>query len=278
MPPVTRAKKRKGSSLSRQKKLTLFWVAGGGGGLLIGGGILAALWLTGWVDDTARTVEARFFHSTASHGLVVREALVQGRAETPKDDVLRALGIATGDPILALDLEAAQARLEALPWIARASVSRRLPGTVFVRLVERRPIALWQHRGRLAVVDAEGRVLTDVITERFARLPILTGDGALQDAPELLAHLAKHDRLRLRLTAAIRVGSRRWNLRFDNRVEVRLPGSDLEHALLRLARLENDERILSRGLKVVDLRIKDRVTVEPDPGAAPHLLRGGRDT
>lgn len=278
MSQVSRTRKRKPATLSRRARRLVF--AGGALALasaaLVGGGWLA--WHSGWVTARTRAIETAFYTRTAEWGLVVRKALVQGRHRTTREDVLDALDIEVGAPIFAVDLEAARRRLEALPWVGRADVSRRLPGTVFVRLVERKPMALWQHDGKLVVVDPTGAVLSREVSPHFAHLPVMAGDGALIEAPALMARLAHYPELAARLTAAVRVGERRWNLRFDNEVEVRLPENDLDRALARLARLEAEAQILSRGLAVVDLRLEDRITIQPNKGNAVHLARGGRDT
>ena len=37
-----------------------------------------------------------------------------------------------------------------------AAIERRLPGTLFVRLVERHPLAVWQHDGKQELIDRDG--------------------------------------------------------------------------------------------------------------------------
>src|SRR3546814_10770851 len=73
----------------------------------------------------------------------------------PYTTLVRALGLETGRPILAVDPAAARAALEALPWVASASVERQLPGTVYIRLTERAPLALWQDQGVIQVRSEE---------------------------------------------------------------------------------------------------------------------------
>ena len=75
-------------------------------------------------------------------GLKVDEILVIGRRETAQKDLLAAVRLARGAPILAFDLQAARKRIEALPWIKTVSVERMLPDTVLLNIKERRPLAL----------------------------------------------------------------------------------------------------------------------------------------
>jgi cell division protein FtsQ len=257
----------------------------GAAALLVGGlGFgLGWLWRTGLVQIAAETVGQRTLAATAAIGLSVDDVLVVGRVETARADVLDAIGAARGMPILAIDPASAKARLEKLAWIKSAAVERRLPGTVFVRLVEREPIALWQREGRLQPVDREGKVIAVRDAARFAHLVIVVGDGAPAHAPALLDMLAAEPEIARRVVAAVRVGGRRWNLKLDNGIELRLPENDQTRAWTWLANLEREHRVLARDLVAIDLRLPDRLVVRVAPEAvkpepAKRVAAPGKNT
>ena len=202
----------------------------------------------------------------AAAGLAVEEVFIEGRRRAPADELRASLGISQGDAILAIDPAAAAARLEANPWVAEARVERRLPDVLYIRIVERRPMALWQHRGALGVVDASGHVLTRRV-EDYAALPLIVGPGAAAALPSLIAAMAAVPDLRRRVSAASRVGDRRWTLRFDDRVDVLLPSGPPERALARLAALQRRSAILDASVARIDLRLPDRVLVRLVDGA-----------
>lgn len=238
---------------------------------LAAGAVIGGLW---WFDHTGHTTAvARWFDTTvtkvgAGFGLSVREVLVQGRTESDRAAVLKAIGTTRGEPILSFDPQTAKARLEALPWVRKASVERRLPDTIFVRLDERKPFALWQKDGQLALVDREGEVVQHTGLERFGQLPLIIGDGAPAHAPALFAILATEPELRNRITAMTRVADRRWSLTFDNGIELHLPEQDVGRAWAKFAQLERNQGLLSRDIAVVDLRLPDRLVVRLSPDAA----------
>lgn len=92
--------------------------------------------------------------------LDVDRVTVSATRHTTPAEVRRAAGIERGDPLIGVDPGAAARRIEALPWVARAQVSRVWPSTVTVRVTERIPVAQVRiNAGRVAVVDAGGRVL-----------------------------------------------------------------------------------------------------------------------
>lgn len=233
--------------------------------LVVGSG--AWMWSLGWVAAAAEGVGAVLIQTTAAAGLTVREVYVTGRERTSPEAILDALGVERGSPLVALDPAAARRRIEALGWVREASVERRFPDTVFVRLQERVPLALWQRKGKLVVVDLDGVVIDGATSRKFTDLKLIVGDDAPANAPELLAVMATEPTLNRRVRSAMRVGGRRWNLRLDNGIDVQLPETGLAAAWQRLADFDRRHRLLARDITAVDLRLPDRVVVrQPTAG------------
>ncbi|HEY4133943.1 MAG TPA: cell division protein FtsQ/DivIB [Alphaproteobacteria bacterium] len=228
-----------------------------------------------WLEDKGLTVSAGL-------GLAVREVLVQGRAESEGKDVLAALDVRRGSPIFGFDPHEAQARLEQLPWIRKATVERRLPDTVFVRLEERTPMALWQKDGKLALVDRDGAVIPGADPARFGQLPQIIGEGAPANANAILAITAAEPDLRTRVAAMTFVGGRRWTVIFDNGAEVQLPEQDAGRAWAKFAAMQRSQDVLARDVANIDLRLPDRTVVRLSPGVpppkAPVVKKTGKDT
>src|SRR5205085_2356634 len=215
----------------------------------------------------------RFIAATGALGLVVNEIEVQGRETTDIRTVMAALSAARGTPILGVSPSRAKRQLESLPWVRSAAIERRLPGTLYVRLVERHPLAVWQHAGRHELIDRDGSVIPVKDLSRFARLPTIVGDDAARHAAKLIDLLAREPELAARVTAAVRVDDRRWNVRIDNAIDVLLPEDNPGHAWSRLADLERASNLLKRDVQTVDLRLPDRLVLRtaapppPDPPA-----------
>jgi cell division protein FtsQ len=244
-------------------------------GAVVGVGMV---WRSGAISAALADARSAAVAKTADLGLTVRAVLVEGRFETSRAEVLAALAVERGEPLLAFDPAAAKARLESLGWVREASVARVFPGTISVHLVERRPLALWQRGGKLALVDDTGTVIGDGDVRRFASLPIVVGDDAAKQAPALLAMLASEPKLKSHVTAAVRVSDRRWNLRLDNGIDVRLPEDHAEAAWARLAELDRAYGILARDVIAIDLRMSDRLLLQLPPPAVKRLHEPGADT
>lgn len=236
--------------------------------LAMAGGI-GWLWHDGWFGRQADALREAALQGSADLGLRVEQVLVEGRARTAGDVILSRLGLRLGAPMLAIDPDAARAELERLPWVAGASVERQLPGTVYIRLTERQPLALWQEQGVLRVIDRRGEVISGVEPRRFAHLPLVVGADAPAHAEKLIAVMNSEPDLRQRVTAAVRVAGRRWNVQIEGRIDVRLPEDDAAAAWAQLARIERQQGLLSRDVIVIDLRLPDRLVVRTDPDKGP---------
>jgi cell division protein FtsQ len=217
------------------------------------------------VQSAMQYAADRVLDGTARLGLVVTDIKVEGRETTDRETILAALSAGPGTPILTMSPARAKEQLEALPWVRSAIVERRLPDTLYVRLVERKPLAIWQHGGKLDLIDREGAVISVTRLDRFAKLPMVVGEDAASHAATLLDMLATEPDLASRVSAAIRVGNRRWNLRIDNTIDVFLPADTPASAWAQLARLERSSAILKRDVQAVDVRLPDRLVVRVNP-------------
>jgi len=148
-------------------------------------------------------------------------------------------------------------------WVKDARVSRRLPDTLVIDIVERRPAALWQDKQRLALIDAEGVVLDRVPVDKMPDLPLLIGPGANAQAKPLDALLNSVPTLKPQLASATWVGRRRWDLSFQSGETVVLPegASAARDALGRFVKLDRSAGLLGRGLVRFDLRIPGKMIV-----------------
>ncbi len=214
------------------------------------------------------TLRENFGALTASAGLRVRRIVIEGRANTPEPVLRAAIGAQLGDPILGFSVEAARARIETLSWVEHATVERRLPDTLVVALAERRPFAIWQNHGQFAVVDRAGLVVANQEASKFD-LRLIVGAGAPAAASLLLDALTERPSLDKRVSAAIRVGERRWNLRMTNGTDVMLPEGAEIAALDRLLLLQQDQAVLDRPLQAIDMRLPDKLVLRPMTEAKP---------
>jgi cell division protein FtsQ len=247
--------------------------------LLAAACVLAMGWRSGRLEMAAEDVSARFLSVSAAGGFRIEDVQVVGREQTDPKALLAAAGLKRGDPIFAFSPEAARRRIEALSWVANAAVERRLPDTVAITIVERKPIALWQHNDKLALIDAAGDNLGPVASESATSLPLIVGGDAASHASALLGMLADYPDIGKRVQASNWIGSRRWDLKLDNGIEIKLPEDGVAEALRQLADAETSSRILERDVAIIDLRLAGKMIVRlahdlPAPPAKTKAQQG----
>lgn len=204
--------------------------------------------------------------AAAQAGFEVRHVEVSGVRNMPRLPVYTATLAGATNSMLLVDLHGVRARLLQLPWVADASVGRRLPDTLVVEVVERAPVALWQYRQRLVAIDKTGQPLTGEQLERFGQLPLVVGRQANLHAHALVALLADHPSLAAQVYAAQLIGQRRWDLRFKSGETLALPEGDAPaaRALAQFATLDRASGLLAKGFTRFDMRIGGKMTVRGD--------------
>ena len=197
-------------------------------------------------------------------GLRIDQVAVSGQRFTPDADIFDALDLPNLRSLLSFDSRTGRERIERLPWIATATISRIFPGSLEVHVTERKPAALWIRDKREFLIDATGRVLTAVRPGTHRGLPRVAGEGAASEAKALFDLVARYPIIAQRFVMAERVGERRWTLRLTNGVTVHL-GADWEAvAFEALSSVADLGKLLSARNVVVDLRSRRRITVRPD--------------
>lgn len=165
-------------------------------------------------------------------------------------------------------------------WVEDARVSRRLPDTLVVDIVERKPAALWQGPDQLALIDSDGTVIDRVPVTQMPDLPLLIGPGANLHERDLNALLDAAPTLKPQLVSASWIGGRRWDLTLQTGETIALPEGQeaAKKALAKFADLDKSTGLLGRGLVRFDLRLPGKMIVRfPSPPGEPSAQKTTQD-
>ena len=162
-----------------------------------------------------------------------------------------------------VDLNQVRGRLLQFGWIEDARVSRRLPDTLVVDIVERKPGAVWQNNGQLMLIDPSGVPLEPVAAKDMPDLPLVIGENANTQEPAYRALMEAAPALKPQVRAATWIGNRRWDLLFNTGERLSLPEGegDAAKALTKFAELDGTQRLLGRGYVKFDMRDPDKLVV-----------------
>jgi len=210
-------------------------------------------------------------HGLGRMGFVVRNIQLTGLHQVDRDTVYRIVSEAHGQDMPLVDLTQLRSQLLQLGWIEDARVSRRLPDTLAIDLVERVPAAVLQRNQQLSLVDAQGHILAAVDARTMpVQLPLVIGDGVEGHIGQLQALIASQAPLKQLIEGATWVGQRRWDLRFQSGETLSLPEGDKEaqKALALFAKKDQEARLLGQGYVRIDMRDPGRMVVRTssDPG------------
>jgi cell division protein FtsQ len=110
----------------------------------------------------------------------IRTVALTGNSRLAEGDVIEQGGIEMGKNLFSFDTHAAQEKLVQNPWIETAKVTRELPNTLKVELVERKAAALAALGERLWLVTKEGEPFKEVKTEDPTDFAVVTGITAAE--------------------------------------------------------------------------------------------------
>jgi len=160
-----------------------------------------------------------------------------------------------------VDLDTLRQDLLGLSWVKDARVSRQLPDTLVIDIVERDPHAVLRKADRFVLIDETGHELETVARARTQGKLIVSGLGAGQQVVGLNRLLDAAPALKPRVQEAEWIGNRRWNVTFRTGQVLALPEGEKESAgaLVSFARLDGTNRLLGGKVTIFDMRATDRI-------------------
>ncbi len=220
---------------------------------------------------------------------VVKQVEVDASGRPGAEEIRWVSGIRPGMSLLALDAAEVSRRLEAHPWIQHATVVKRLPDGVLIRIRETRPAALVPVRGSLYYMDGEGEDLGKIEQGAPLDFPMITGlervvedahrSGKGRDVQQALSLLRV-----LQATPALgRVSEihvdRSEGLRFvleGFAVPVQVGWTGFSTKMIRFEKALPSFVSQSNAIESVDLRYSNQIVVRQREGSKPWVPGGDR--
>lgn len=244
--------------------------------------IIAAALVAGWfiasISGATALVQAQISQSAANAGFEVRHVRVSGVERMNEGRVYERVVSQRNEPMPDVDVIAIREKLLELPWVKDARVSRQLPGTLAIDIVERVPHAVLQRPDHLALVDVEGNELEPINRTDIGDRLVISGPGAVRQVKQLDNLLEAAPAISPQVRAAEWVGNRRWNLTFKSNQVLALPQGEDEAAiaLVSFARLDGQNRLIGGEVTTFDMRAPPRIYMRI-PGRADRVLGGNDD-
>lgn len=159
-----------------------------------------------------------------------------------------------------------------LPWVKDVTLSRSIPDILNVRVSEYEPFAIWQEGEKKYIIDRDGNKIDYQELEGLEKMVVLSGQGANINARSLFNIFAIDSVLSQQVYSATWVGNRRWDIRLDNGLLIKLPENNIAGAWNNLIKIYNLPGSLD-GIKVIDLRIAEKVYLQYEDSGVKKLQK-----
>ena len=240
--------------------------------------IAVVAWIVASLAGLPALLAAQMAQLASNAGFEVRRVEVRGVEHMNELKVYeRVLG--ERDRAMPLvDLDGVRGDLLGLSWVKDARVSRQLPDTLVVDIVEREPHAVLRKPNRLVLIDPNGVELEPISAAAAKGRLIVSGPGAAQQVPELGRLLDTAPALKPQVTEAEWIGNRRWNLTFKTGQVLALPQGEKPSstALVSFARLDGVNRLLGGKVAIFDMRAPERIYMRI-PGRSQQALQASEE-
>ena len=174
---------------------------------ILGSGIIVIQW---------SNIKTSFHHQISEAGFKLKTVEINGRNHTTHQELINALKLQKGQPILSINLTEKRIQIEQLGWVERAYLERLLPNTLRLTIIERTPIALLQTKAGHQIIDNNGTIIAGAAPEIFSHLPVVSGQDAAKSANHLIAILKTEPELYAEIWALQHISKRRWNVHMKN--------------------------------------------------------------
>jgi len=187
-------------------------------------------------------------------GFGIGEISISGQSMAMETDIVAAIAIDSTSNIFNFDVEAARVRILEIPSINDVSVRKIYPSSLIVEVSEVTPIARWRVDGVTFVIDGKGIQIASA-TSADENLPLVIGDGAADDAFNMIIALENYPILKEGLLALSRIADRRWDMIYSSGLRIQLPETEVGGALFQLQEAQNNSQLLDRDISIIDMRV-----------------------
>ena len=148
--------------------------------------------------------------------------------------------------------------------VKRASIKKVLPSTLKINVTENDPYAIYFQEGKSFLIDLDGSIITEINLNNYEDdLLFVRGENS----PELLEQLIKDISIAFpNLTQTLEevefIEKRRWNLKLNNKLLVKLPDENIQQSLKNLKQLFEEQEVMESNIIEIDLRIQGRAALK----------------
>lgn len=186
-------------------------------------------------------------------GFKLDSVVVMGRKNAKIDDVIASIN---SENILLLDLEKIYSEIKKNKWVDDLVIKRKLPNLLEINIIEKKPIAIYQYKKKLYLVDENGDIISDKNGDivNFKSLIHAIGYNANIHISNLINTLDGYEDIKKNILYVSRYGDRRWNLVLKENIIIKLPEGNIKESMDYLKNLFDSQKLFGRNIEYIDMR------------------------
>ena len=195
-----------------------------------------------------------------NNGFKIKNILIIGTHNLSQDYVINIINTQNHINILNVNLHTIYDKIIQNSWVEETYVERILPDTIKIKVLEKKPIAIWQNQNGNKLITVNGDVIYHANINKFKNsFPIIKGEKSKENISSILKILETNKNFAKNIWSLTFINQRRWDLHFNQGLIVRLPSQDVIKAWEKIIKLQTNYNILNLRLTEIDLRNPEQI-------------------
>ena len=203
------------------------------------------------------------FPSLLNNSFKIKNVIIEGSEKSNISEIENNVTEFKGN-LIGLNFNSIKEIVESSEWVKRASIKKVLPSTLKINVTENDPYAIYFQEGKSFLIDLDGSIITEINLNNYEDdLLFVRGENS----PELLEQLIRDISIAFpNLTQTLEevefIEKRRWNLKLNNKLLVKLPDENIQQSLKNLKQLFEEQEVMESNIIEIDLRIQGRAALK----------------
>ena len=203
------------------------------------------------------------FPSLLNNSFQIKNVIIEGSEKSNISEIENNVTEFKGN-LIGLNFNSIRETVESSEWVKRASIKKVLPSTLKINVTENDPYAIYFQEGKSFLIDLDGSIITEINLNNYEDdLLFVRGENS----PELLEQLIRDISIAFpNLTQTLEevefIEKRRWNLKLNNKLLVKLPDENIQQSLKNLKQLFEEQEVMESNIIEIDLRIQGRAALK----------------
>ena len=203
------------------------------------------------------------FPSLLNNSFQIKNVIIEGSEKSNISEIENNVTELQGN-LIGLNFNSIKEIVESSEWVKRASIKKVLPSTLKINVTENDPYAIYFQEGKSFLIDLDGSIITEINLNNYEDdLLFVRGENS----PELLEQLIRDISIAFpNLTQTLEevefIEKRRWNLKLNNKLLVKLPDENIQQSLKNLKQLFEEQEVMESNIIEIDLRIQGRAALK----------------